>query len=43
MGFDFLIFLFFLPDVIIAIYLIGREVLLDGHFSPLFPSSTLLL
>jgi hypothetical protein len=36
MGLDFFIFLFFLPDVIITIYLIGREVLLDGHFSPFF-------
>jgi len=41
MGLDFLIFLFFLPDVIITIYLIGREVLLNGHFSPLYPSSIL--
>jgi hypothetical protein len=31
-----LIFLFFLPDVIITIYLIGREVLLDGIFPPYF-------
>jgi hypothetical protein len=38
-----LIFLFFLPDVIITIYLIGHEVFLDGHFPPLFPSSILLL
>jgi hypothetical protein len=37
MGLVFFIFLFFLPDVIITIYLIGREVLLDGHFFPLFP------
>jgi hypothetical protein len=27
---------------IVTIYLIGYEVLLDGHFSPLFPSSPLL-
>jgi hypothetical protein len=35
--FFFFFFFFFTSDVIITIYLIGHEVLLDGHFFPLFP------